>query len=210
MNNFQKRLLSILYLISPLLLFVLSVQQIILSVDKETDIALNDYSMLPRGVTVVDKVVLGRRKRTLAEGLELAHYREFQHGIDKAFRRGAIELVCTNRGSILLVMKDYKADDVGPSMSDKASLFIDIFVDNNLTTKQIEIKQVTFVDKKYFDTLVSAPLSKQEIISILKVLKDGTITHIGFSTMDGGNAFAGNAKISDVKMLIDRCQKIKQ
>ncbi|MGL5875794.1 MAG: hypothetical protein ACRC2R_26110 [Xenococcaceae cyanobacterium] len=205
MNNLKNRLLSILYLISPLLLFALSVQQIIISVEKETDIALNDYSMLPRGVTVVDKVVLGRRKRSFSDGLYIAYYREFQHGIDKAFRRGAIELVCTNRGNILLVMKGYKADYVGPGESDNASLFINVFADNKVTVKEVKIKQVSFLSRKYFDTLVSAPLSQQEITSILKVLKNGTITYIGFSTMDGGNAFAGNVQVSEVKKIIDNC-----
>jgi hypothetical protein len=164
--------------------------------------------MLLDRVKIVNKVILGRRERTLSQGLEHAYNLEFSDGIDKAFRRGAIELVCTKKGDILLIMKGYKGGghSVGPGLSDRASLLID----SSLTGGWIDIKRITFLSREYFDTLVSNPLSKQEITSILKALKKRKSTSIGFSTMDGGNAFAGNAKISDVKMLIDRCQKIKQ
>jgi hypothetical protein len=56
MNNLTKYFLCI---STP----ILSLLLIIHSVEKETNIALNDYSMFPDGVKVVDEVVLGRRPR---------------------------------------------------------------------------------------------------------------------------------------------------
>ncbi|MGL5806510.1 MAG: hypothetical protein ACRC11_13910, partial [Xenococcaceae cyanobacterium] len=66
MNILKKIFLYISAAIGSLLL-------IVLVVEIRTNIALNDYSMLPDGVKVVDKVVLGRRERTLSQGLEHAY-----------------------------------------------------------------------------------------------------------------------------------------
>ena len=98
MNNLKK---IFLYISIP----ILSLLLIIFLVEIMTTKALNDYSMLPPGVKVVDKVILGRRERTLSDGLIRAYYREFDDGILRAFRRNAIGLVCTNQGDVLLVLK---------------------------------------------------------------------------------------------------------
>lgn len=199
MINFKKVFIYILISILSLLL-------IILLVEIRTSIALNDYSMLPHGVKIVDKVVLGRRNRTLSEGLGKAYYLEFRHGIDKAFRRGAIELVCTNGGNILLVMKDYKKYI---EEADEAFLFISFRVENSIFKGEVKINRIEFLSREYFDTFVSIPLSETENVSVLKALKQRKSSNIGLSTFDGGNAFIGNAKVSDVEMLINKCQKIK-
>ncbi|MGL5877197.1 MAG: hypothetical protein ACRC2V_05380, partial [Xenococcaceae cyanobacterium] len=62
MNILKKIFLYISAAIGSLLL-------IVLVVEIRTNIALNDYSMLPHGITVVDKVVLGRRERSFSGGL---------------------------------------------------------------------------------------------------------------------------------------------
>jgi hypothetical protein len=187
MNNLKK---IFLYISASILLLLL----IIFVVEIRTTIALNDYSMLPDGVKVVDKVVLGRRNRGIFEGL------------DKAFRRGAIELVCTNQGNILLLMKDYILHF---SIYKEAIFYTSFRIENGVKKGRSEINQMEFLSSKYFDTLVSTPLSEREIASILQALKERNSNRISLGLFDSGYAFTGNAKISDVEMLINQCQKIK-
>jgi hypothetical protein len=195
MNNLKKILLCVSI---PLLSLLL----IILLVEIRTQIALNDYSMLPDGVKVVDKVVLGRRKRSFSsEELELGFYREFDNGIDKAFRRDAIELLCTNRGNILLVLK--LLNFRGLVIDDRPFLQIH---DGSLRGGKVPIKNINYLDSGYFHTIVSDPLSEREITSIIKALEKSNFTTISFYAMEGGNLFTNEAKVSKVKKLIDRCQ----
>jgi hypothetical protein len=197
MNDFKKIFLYLSAAIGSLLL-------IVLVVEIRTNIALNDYSMLPEGVKVVDKVVLGRRERTLSKGLGRAYDLEFENGIFRAFRRGAIELVCTNQNFILLIMKDRKPHGGG---ADTATLSISGDMENGIFKGETEIKRMEFLSNEYFDTLASDPLSDTEIASILQALKDRKSNNIGLSIFDGGNGFIGNAKLSDVEMLITQCKK---
>lgn len=188
--------------ISSLVLFLLLV---ILLVEVKTIIALNDYSMLPEGVKIVDKVVLGRRERTLSKGLRRAYILEFSEGILRAFRRGAISLVCTDRDEVLLLVQDFRlVRSVGPGLSDRGE-----FNARNLVNGkggQVEINNVKFISRKYFDTYVSNPLSKKKVTSILEILNTQGISRIGFHSFDGGDAFAKTFKLSKVKNFIDKCQ----
>lgn len=178
------------YIFAP----ILSLLLIILLVEIRTTKALNDYSMLPSGVKVVDKVILGRRNRGIYEGL------------DQAFRRGAIELVCTNQGNILLLMKDYVRH---LSIYKEATFYTSFRIENGVKKGQANINQMNFLSSKYFDTFASDSLSKIEVGSILQALKERSSNEIGLSFSESANAFVGNAKLSDVEMLINQCQKIK-
>ncbi len=194
MNNLTKFFLCI---FSSILLLLLTISL----VEIRTNIALNDYSMFPSGVKVVDKAILGRRERTLANGLMSAYYDELQDGILRAFRRNAIELVCTNQGNVLLSLKilNYR----GIIINDKPILQID---DDSLRGGKVPIKNITYLGNRYFHTIVSDPLSKREKTLIIRALEQSNFTTISFYAMDGSNLFTNDAKVSEVKQLINNCQ----
>jgi hypothetical protein len=194
MNNITK---IFFYISTP----ILSLLLIIHSVENKTNIALNDYSMLPNGVKVVDKVVLGRRPRTLSNGLMSAYHDELRDGISRAFRRNAIELVCTNKSDILLVLKisSYR----GLIIDDQPVLKID---DGSLRGGKVSIKNIDYLGSGYFYTVVSDPLSKTETTGIIKALEKSNFTTISFYAMDGSKLFTNDAKVSEVKELINNCQ----
>lgn len=195
--NYLKRILV--YIFSPVLFLLL----IILLVEIRTIIALNDYSMLPEGVKVVDKVVLGRRERTLSKGLRRAYILEFSEGILRAFRRGVISLICTNQNEVLLLVQDFRlVRSVGPGLSDKGTLSIGIGSQGG----NIKIRQITFLSREYFDTFTSYPLTIPEKKMILKALKKKKTNRITLYTFDGGNPFLLKVKVSEVKKIIDSCQ----
>lgn len=199
MNNLKK---IFLYISIPTLLLLL----IILLVEIRTNIALNDYSMLPSKPKVVDKVVLGRRDRGFHQGLYHAYRLEFGEGILRAFRRGSIELVCTETGNVKLIMRDFKPQY---ELSDDAFFHTSFSIENGVAKGEAYIEEMRFGSAGYFDSFESKPLNEIEIKAILKALTERTPgdDHIGLSTMDGGNGFRGNAKLSDVEMLVDRCKQ---
>jgi hypothetical protein len=165
-----------------LLILVILIPVLFLVIEQtRTFIALNDYSMLPTEVKIVDRIELGREKRR--------------------FERGSIVLACTNRGNILLIAKTHKHQYVGPGASDKAFLIIG----SSLKGGEVEIKRIEFVSDHYFDTLVSDPLSQSEINSIINALKTKQSSHVSLSTLDGGNAFPGDATASSVRTLVNNC-----
>jgi hypothetical protein len=196
MNNFTKFFLCI---STP----ILSLLLIIHSVEKETNIALNDYSMFPDGVKVVDKVVLGRRPRTLSNGLMSAYHDELRNGISRAFRRNAIELVCTNKSEVLLVLKIHIPIGRGPVIDDQPRLWIR---DGSVNNSPVAIKNIEVFSGDYFDTVVSNPLSKTTTSSIIKALEKSNFTKISFEAMDSSALFTNDAKVSKVKQLINNCQ----
>ena len=161
--------------------------------------------MLPDGVKVVDKAILGRRERTLSKGLRQAYIREFGDGIFRAFRRGAISLVCTNKDNVLLIVQDYK-----PTRHGKASgVGEGLFNGRNLTASQggeTNIFNMTYLSRGYFDVYVSDPLSQQEITSILEILRTKDIFYIGLVVFDGGDRFTSEFNLSKVERLVNNCQ----
>jgi hypothetical protein len=202
MNNLFSRILKYAFYIS-LSLIICSFIVVTRVVEHRTNKALQDYSMLPNQVKVVDKVILGRsypRFRYLSS-------EHMDYGINKLFRSGAIELVCTERGDILLVMKNFVHKYVAPERVDNASLFISFRVEDGIQKGEVEIQEVTFLSKEYFDTIASNPLSKSKITSIIKALEERNSDDIGFSIFDGGSAFYGHTKVSDVKKFVNRCHK---
>ncbi|MBW4533542.1 MAG: hypothetical protein KME09_06350 [Pleurocapsa minor HA4230-MV1] len=196
MNNLKKILL---YVSIPILLLLL----IILLVEKRTNKALNDYSMLPDGVKVVDKIVLGRRPRTLSSGLIRAYHQELQDGISRAFRRNAIELVCTNKSEVLLVEKIHIPIGQGPVIDDRPRLWIR---DGSVDYNPVLIKNIEVFYGDYFDTVVSNPLSKIETTGIIKALEKSNFTKMSFEAMDGSRLFTNDAKVPEVRRLINNCQ----
>lgn len=185
---------------------ILSLLLIIFLVEIRTNIALNDYSMLPSKPKVVDKVVLGRRDRGFHQGLSYAYYLEFGEGILRAFRRGSIELVCTETGNIKLIMRAFKPRT---ETTDDASFFTSFRIENGVAKGEALIEEIRTGSSGYFDNFESKPLNEIEIKALLKALAERTPgdDSIGLSTMDGGNGFRGNAKLSDVEMLVDRCKQ---
>ncbi|MEM8718735.1 MAG: hypothetical protein AAGE84_05435 [Cyanobacteria bacterium P01_G01_bin.39] len=187
--------------------FFLTLLLIFLAVEKKTEQALKDYSMLPDGVKVVDKAILGRRERTLSKGLRRAYLNEFGDGILRAFRRGAISLVCTNQNNVLLIVQDYKPTRHGKAGGLGKGLFDG---SDNTVSKygygEAEISNMTYLSRGYFDVYVSDPLSRREINSILEILKIEGLSQIGIVAFDGGAAFARDFELSKVEQLINSCQ----
>jgi hypothetical protein len=181
----------------------LLVSLIILVVEIRTNKALNDYSMLPDGVRVVDKVVLGRRPRTLSNGLIRAYQDELLYGILRAFRRDAIELICTNKSEVLLGLKIHIPIGRGPVIDDHPDLIIE---DGNLRGGEVPIKNIEVFYSDYFDTVVSNPLSKTETTGIIKALEKSNFTTIRFDAMDSSRLFTNHVKVFEVKELVNNCQ----
>jgi hypothetical protein len=196
MNNLKKIFLCL--SASALLLSL-----IILIVEIRTNKALNDYSMLSNGVKVVDKAILGRRERTLANGLISAYHDELQDGILRAFRRNSIELVCTNRDEVLLVLKIHIPIGRGPIIDDKPFLRIS---DGSLRGGKVFIRNIEVFYSNYFDAVTSEPLSKPKTTSIIQALEKSNFTTISFYAMDGSRLFTNDAEVSEIKELIDNCQ----
>jgi hypothetical protein len=180
--------------------FTLLLSLIVFVVENRTNKALNDYSMLPDGVKVVDKVVLGRRPRTLSNGLMSTYHDEFQNGILKAFRRDAIELLCTNRGEVLLVLKisNFK----GTIIDDRPRLWIR---DGGVHDSPVPIKNINYLGDGYFHTVVSDLLSKTETTGIIKALEKSNFTKLSFEAMDGSRLFTNDVKVFEVKKLVNNC-----
>lgn len=184
---------------TSLLLIVLIFVSIFVSVEKKTEEALKDYSMLPDGIKVVDKAILGRRERTLSKGLRRAYLNEFGSGNKGIFRRGAISLICTNQNNVLLLVQDYKPEgDIGKGFFRGS---------DNTASKyghgETKISNMTYLSRGYFDTYVSDPLSEEEIASIVEILTIEDIVHIAIIAFDGGDAFAPEFNLSEVKQLIN-------
>ena len=202
MNNLFYRRLKY-GVISTLLITVSLSIAIKFLVEYRTNQALKDYSMLPNDVEVIDKVILGRSY----PGFRYLLSEHMDYGINKLFRSGAIELVCTNQKDILLVVKDFMHKYIRAGASDKAVLHISFRFEDGLKKGVVKIPQINFLSEKYFDTLASNPLSELEIDSIIKALEERTFDRISFSTLEGGNSFYGDTEVSKVKMLVARCQQ---
>ncbi|MGL5079537.1 MAG: hypothetical protein ACRDBG_27375, partial [Waterburya sp.] len=125
----------------------------------------------------------------------------FRNGILKAFRRDAIELVCTNRGEVLLVLKI--SNFRGTIIDDKPFLRIS---DGSLRGGKVPIKNINYLGSGYFYTVTSEPLSRQETTEIIKALEKSNFTTISFYAMDGSKLFTNEAKVSEVKKLVNNCQ----
>ena len=157
---------------------------------KKTEIALEDYSMLPDDIKVTDKVILGRG--------------------DDRYRPGAISLICTNKNNILLIVQDYKPTRHGKA----AGIGKAFFSGHNSTTskatsfkhKKTAISNMTYLYRGYFDVYVSDPLSQQEITSILEILRIENLTHIGIVAFDGGASFTSELNFLEVEKLTNNCQ----
>lgn len=168
-------------------------------VEKKTEEALRNYSMLPDGVEVVDKAILGRRERTLSKGLRQAYIRESRVNNKGIFRRGAISLICTNQNKLRLLVQDYRPEgDIGEGLF-KGSSFP---ASNRGETK---ISKMTYLYSGYFDVYISDPLSKEEISSILEILNIKDIAWLGIYAFDGGNTFTAEFNLPQVKQLIHNC-----
>ena len=108
-------------------------------------------------------------------------------------------------------MKDYKYDY---QKFDEAYLFITFRIEEDRAKGEVKINKMNFVSRDYFDTLVSDPLTHEEMIAILEALRqrasntlESQTNRIGLGTMDGGNGFIGNAKTSNVEILFEKCKQ---
>ena len=164
----------------------------------KTEQALNDYSMLPDFQTVVSKVELGRREE-----------KPFG-GFDYTLTKGVLDIVCTNKSNIFLVMKDdddYKFKYL--TIIKGASFFSSFRMEKKIPKGEARIKKMDFVDSSYLNTMVSNPLSTQETAAIIKALEERNSEKIGIGLDNTGFRFYGNANIVDVKRLISQCSNNK-
>ncbi|MEM8718739.1 MAG: hypothetical protein AAGE84_05455 [Cyanobacteria bacterium P01_G01_bin.39] len=173
--------------------------------EKKTEQALKDYSMLPDGVEVVDKAILGRRERTLSKGLHEAYLLESKINNKGIFRRGAISLICTDKNNVLLLVQDYR-----PTRNGKAAGIGEVLFEGSSISysnlKKTKISHMIYLYRGYFDVYVSDPLSKAEIFSILEILNIKDIAWLGIYAFDQGNNFTAEFNLPKVKQLIDNCQ----
>ena len=187
MNHLKKIALSV------IILFVL-LSAIFLYVETKTNRALSDYSMLPDAQKVVDKSVLGRGPTNILIRLL---YR---------LKPSALELICTNKGNIYLLMKD---DVRYITIYKKASLFTDYRVENGVHKGTADIEEMDWVSSGYFDTMLSRPLSEKETTGIIQALKERRNSkNIGLGLDDGSYGFIDRANVSDVTRLINRCKPL--
>jgi len=152
--------------------------------EKSTEKALEDYSMLPNGIKVIDKVILGREEDTL--------------------RPGAISLICTDQKDVLLFVQDSRTNyREGAGGSGKGD-----FKGYNLAGERgyVEISNMIPLSRGYFYTYMSDSLSSNQIAEILKILKIEKLHGISIYTFDGNDSF--NSKFDPVKVerLINNCQ----
>ena len=187
--NYLKKIALCIFTLSTLIVMIF------LYVEIKTNRALKDYSMLPDEQTVVDKAVLGRGSTRILVRLR------------NGLKRGALELICTNKGNIYLLMKD----DVRYLTFDKgATLFTDFRVENGVKKGEAEIEEMDQVSSGYFDTMLSRPLSEKETSEIIQALKEQINSKtISLGLDDGSYGFIDRANISDVIELIEQCNKIK-
>jgi hypothetical protein len=140
-------------------------------------------------------------RETLSNGLMSAYHDELENGISRAFRRDAIELVCTNKSEVLLVLKI--SNFRGTIIDDRPRLWIR---DGSVNDSPVPIKNINYLGDGYFYTVVSDPLSKTETTGIIKALEKSNFTKMSFEAMDGSRLFTNNVQIYEVKELIDNCQ----
>ena len=185
MNHLKKIFLSV-------LAFFVLLSAIFLYVEIKTNRALKDYSMLPDAQKVVDKSVLGREPTNILIRLL---YR---------LKPGVLELICTNKGNIYLLMKD---DVRYTSIYDGATLYTNFRMENGVKKGRAEIAEMDWVSSGYFDTMLSRPLSEKEITSIIRALIEGNnFNGISLSLKESAYGFANRAKLSNVTRLINQCK----
>ena len=175
--------------------FFVLLSAIFLYVETKTNRALSDYSMLPDAQKVFDKSVLGRGSTKIIVRLR------------NGLKRGVLELICTNKGNIYLLMKD---DVRYTSFNKRATLFTDYRVVNGVHKGEAQIEEMDWVSSGYFDTMLSRPLSEKETTSIVRALIEGNnFNGISLSLTESAYGFANRANVSDVTRLINRCKSIQ-
>ena len=179
---------------AALCIFTLStlIVMIFLYVEIKTNRALKDYSMLPDEQILVDKAVLGRGVTNILIRLL---YR---------LKPGVLELICTNKGNIYLLMKD---DVRYVTFYKDATLFTDYRLENGVHKGEAEIAEMDWVSSGYFDTMLSRPLSEKETTGIIQALKERRDSkYVSLSLKESAYGFIDHANISDVIRLINRCK----
>ena len=199
MNNLRK-----LFIITPVILvfilvaYILICRNIFIKLESQYNQSFNDYSMLSNNQKIVDKIELGEDKKKLFWGLNYE------------LKNSVLEIVCTDRENVLLVLKSDKDKNFNYLTSNKKASFFASFRMENMTPKgKAEIKQMNYVDDgTYLNTMVSNSLSKQETDSIIKALEErNSDRRIGLGLAETGFGLKGNAKTSDVKRLVAKCTK---
>ena len=177
-----------------LCIFTLStpIALIFIYVEIKTNQALRDYSMLPDAQQVIDRAVLGRKTTRILVRLR------------NGLKRGVLELICTNKGNVYLLMKD----DVRYLTFDKgATLSTGLRIENGVHKGTADIEEMDQVSSGYFDTMLSKPLSEKETTGIIQALKERRNSkNIGLGLDDGSYGFTDRANISDVTRLINQCK----
>lgn len=198
MNNLKK-----LFIITPVILvfifvvYILICRNIYKKLEYQYTQQFNDYSVLPNNQRVAKKVELGKSNKKLFWGL------------DYEIKNGALEIVCTDRGNVLLVLKSDLNENFNYMTANKSASFYASFRMENMIPKgEAKIREMNFIDDgTYLNTMASSSLSKQEADSIIKALEERNLDRdIGLGFSETGFGFKGNAKTSDVKRLVSECK----
>ena len=177
--------------------------------DIKNNQAWNDYSMLPNNQKLVERVILGRESKDITIRLRrLLYYPR------EGLKRGSLELLCTNKGNIYLLMRvfDTRYLTYDPSATLSANYGIE---DGEIKGGRAEIRKLAVIDGGYLADLLSNPLSKKEINLVVKALKDGEKANIdnsnGISIGIGETVygFTNRTNISDVNRVINQCKSIQ-
>ena len=196
MNKLQKIFVATpLLLATALTIYVLVCRQKYQEEKTKYERALNKYSMLPDTSKIVDKVELGSGNKKLYWGL---NYR---------VKDSALELICNDKGNVLLVMKEkitqLTIDD------DDATLYTSFRVENGEKKGKTEIEKVSFLSTKHLGTMVSSPLSHREMANLIKAWSESKSNNISIALSDRAYPFIKRANLQEVKHLITKCSNNK-
>lgn len=207
MNNRFARILK--YTVIGIGFISIAIAALIIKFDFENERAWNDYSMLPKNQTMVDRAILGRNSKDITIRL-----RRLLHDPREGLKRGSLELLCTNKGNIYLLMRVYDTSYL--TYNPSATLFTDFRIEDGIRKGSADIRKLDNATRgQYFSNLLSNPLSEEEINSVLQALKEGKKSstddsnYISIGIGDTSYGFTNRTNISDVIRVINGCQSIQ-
>lgn len=205
MNNRFARILK--YTVIGIGVIPIVIAALIIKFDFENELAWNDYSMLPKNQTMVDRVILGRNSKDI-----IIRLRRLLHDPREGLKRNSLELLCTNKSNIYLLMRVYETRYLTYDVS--ATLYTDFRIEDGIRKGSADIRKLVVINGGYLADLLSNPLSEEEINSVLQALKEGKKSntedsnYISIGIGDTAYGFTNLTNTFDVNRVIERCQSI--